>query len=261
MLMEKHADLSWASMYDFAERAADLKTGSADVAAVALWQLPYPLPESVQIVALLEDDYVLLSGDRRPHLRARFYADDVRCSYGKVWLVGMGPGDPELMTLKAEQVLRRADVIFYDSLIDSSVLARYSAQTVHVGKRKGNHTQRQDTINELLYAAARRGDIVVRLKGGDPLIFGRGGEEAEYLRRHLVPVEIIPGISAANAAAAAACVPLTKRGISRSNAGAECQFGRRTHRGHNRGRHGRACPRLAADGPGRRCGARTPHQR
>ena len=191
-------------------------SGAADICQVSLDDLPYPLPQSLQVVALLEGGQVLLSRARRPHLRVRFFADDLRRTYGKAWLVGMGPGDPELMTIKAEQVLRRADVIFHDSLIDRSVLDRYPAERMHVGKRKGNHTQQQHEINERLYHAAREGKTVVRLKGGDPFIFGRGGEEAEYLLRRLVPVEVVPGVSAANAAAANTNVPLTKRGISRA---------------------------------------------
>jgi uroporphyrin-III C-methyltransferase len=214
--MEKHADLRWAFTYDFSDAVAELAGGSADVAVVALSQLPYPLPEKVQVVALLGDDHVLLSRDRRPHLQACFYGEDLRRLYGKVWLIGMGPGDPELMTFKADHALRRANVIFYDSLIDPSVLGRYFAHKVHVGKRKGNHTQQQEAINELLAAAARKGNIIARLKGGDPFIFGRGGEEVEYLRRRLVAVEVVPGVSAANGAAASVSVPLTKRGVSRS---------------------------------------------
>ncbi|HYU46926.1 MAG TPA: uroporphyrinogen-III C-methyltransferase, partial [Terriglobales bacterium] len=187
------------------------------MATCAIGDLPYPLPEGVEVLALLPGEtHVLLGPARRPDLRARFFAKDVRWQYGKVWLVGMGPGAPELMTLKADQILRCADIIFYDSLMDHSALDRYSAQSIHVGKRKSCHTQQQHQINQLLYEAARAAKIVVRLKGGDPFIFGRGGEEAEYLLRRLIPVEVVPGISAAQAAAASMNVPLTKRGISRS---------------------------------------------
>lgn len=202
---------------DFDEIPALLQARESEVATCAIADLPYPLPEGVEVLALLPGEtQVLLGPARRPDLRARFFAKDVRWEYGKVWLVGMGPGDPELMTLKADQVLRRADIIFYDSLMDHSALDRYSAQRIHVGKRKSCHTQQQHQINQLLYEAARAGKIVVRLKGGDPFIFGRGGEEAEYLLRRLIPVEVVPGISAAHAAAASTNVPLTKRGISRS---------------------------------------------
>lgn len=135
---------------------------------------------------------------------------------GKVWLVGFGPGDPELMTFKADRILRQADIIYYDSLIDASVLDRYPGECVFVGKRKGNHSQQQAEINALLYQAASAGKMVVRLKGGDPCIFGRAGEEAEYLRQRNIPVEIVPGITAASAAAAACGLSLTMRGVSRS---------------------------------------------
>ncbi len=215
-LIEEHACLNWTPAGDVASSIGRLADDCADVAVIPLAQLPYPLPLGVEVVSLLEGEHVLLGRARRPHLRARFYNEDLRRDYGKVWLVGMGPGDPELMTLKADKVLRRADVIFYDSLIDASVLDHYQAEKVHVGKRKGKHTQQQESINKLLCAAARSGKLVVRLKGGDPFIFGRGGEEAEYLLRRLIPVEVVPGVSAANAAAAAANVPLTKRGRSRS---------------------------------------------
>lgn len=216
-VVQKHADLSFAVAYgSFAESAARLAGGSVEVAICHPPDVPYPIPGHLQVVALLDDDAVLISRSRRPDLRARFHAGDLRWARGKVWLVGMGPGDPELMTLKADLVLRRADIIFYDSLIDHSVLERYPAEHVHVGKRKGKHTRQQEEINALLYGAACAGRNVVRLKGGDPFIFGRGGEEAEYLRRRFVAVEVIPGVSAANAAAAAANAPLTKRGISRS---------------------------------------------
>jgi uroporphyrinogen III methyltransferase / synthase len=191
--------------------------GKPELANCAIGDLPYPLPEGIEVIALLSGEtQVLLGPRRRPDLRVRFNAEDMRWKYGKAWLVGMGPGDPELMTLKADSILRRADIIFYDSLMDRAVLDRYSAECIHVGKRKGHHIQQQHEINQSLYEAARAGRIVVRLKGGDPLIFGRGGEEAEYLLRRLIPVEIVPGISAAQAAAASTNASLTKRGISRS---------------------------------------------
>jgi uroporphyrin-III C-methyltransferase len=202
---------------DFSNTTALLQEGKTELATCAMSDLPYPLPEGVEVVALLPGEtQVLLGPTRRPDLRVRFHAEDMRWEYGKVWLVGMGPGDPELITLKADRVLRGADIIFYDSLINPSALAHYSAECIHVGKRKNCHTQQQYQINQLLFEAARAGKIVVRLKGGDPFIFGRGGEESEYLLRRLIPVEVVPGISAVQAAAASANVSLTKRGVSRS---------------------------------------------
>jgi uroporphyrin-III C-methyltransferase len=130
-----------------------------------------------------------------------------------VFLVGAGPGDPELLTLKALRVLRGADVVLHDDLVSAEILALVPA-TAHVrsvGKRHGAESLGQEAINELMIRYARQGLVVVRLKGGDPLIFGRAAEEIEALRRAGVDVEIIPGITAAAAAAASAGVALTDR--------------------------------------------------
>lgn len=133
-----------------------------------------------------------------------------------VYLVGAGPGDPELLTLKAWRLLRQADVVVHDRLVGEGVLAlvRPDAQLIDVGKRAGAHRFEQQEINALLVRLATPGRTVVRLKGGDPLIFGRGGEEAFYLLAHGIDVEIVPGITAAFAAAAALKVPLTHRGVA-----------------------------------------------
>ncbi|MFA6600568.1 MAG: uroporphyrinogen-III C-methyltransferase [Candidatus Omnitrophota bacterium] len=133
-----------------------------------------------------------------------------------VTLAGFGPGDPELLTLKAEKLLRRSDIIFYDDLIGAGFLRRYRAKKVYVGKRAGKPGLPQAAINELLYQAALRYRCVVRLKGGDPFVFGRGGEEMAFLEKRKIRVEIIPGVTAALAAAAAAKFPLTQRGLSSS---------------------------------------------
>ena len=133
---------------------------------------------------------------------------------GKVWLVGFGPGDPGLLTFKADRVLSQADVIFYDDLVDASVLRRYPAKSVYVGKRKGYHTEEQQDINEQLCTAAGKGLSVVRLKGGDPGIFGRGGEEIAFLKSRGIEVEIVPGVTSACAVAAALGIPLTQRNVS-----------------------------------------------
>jgi len=135
---------------------------------------------------------------------------------GKVYLVGAGPGDPDLLTLKALKVLKSADVVLHDALIGPEVLAYIprSAQVQNVGKRCGQNSTPQEEINRLLVNYARLGLEVVRLKGGDPLIFGRGGEEIEALRQAGIDFEIVPGITAAFAAAAAANMPLTHRKVS-----------------------------------------------
>jgi uroporphyrin-III C-methyltransferase len=137
---------------------------------------------------------------------------------GKVWLVGAGPGDPELMTRKAERLLQCADVILHDHLIGEGILALAppTAMRMHVGKRKGGPSYAQEHINRLLVALARRGVQVVRLKGGDPFIFGRGGEELVACRDAGVACEVVPGVSAAIAAAASAGAPLTHRGVAQS---------------------------------------------
>lgn len=139
-----------------------------------------------------------------------------RSSFGKVWLVGFGPGDPELLTIKGYKLIKTADIIFYDDLLNKEFLLKFPSEKVYVGKRKGNHSIEQAEINELLYEAAVSGKTVVRLKGGDPMLFAHGGEEIEYLERRHIEVEVVPGITAALAAAAFTHVPLTHRGIASS---------------------------------------------
>jgi uroporphyrin-III C-methyltransferase len=133
--------------------------------------------------------------------------------YGTVYLVGAGPGDPELLTLRAARLIEGAGLIVHDGLVDPEVLALAPphAELISVAKRRAHHTLPQDEINALLVREAREGRDVVRLKGGDPFVFGRGGEEAEACRAAGVPVEVVPGVSAALGAAAAAQVPLTHR--------------------------------------------------
>jgi uroporphyrin-III C-methyltransferase / precorrin-2 dehydrogenase / sirohydrochlorin ferrochelatase len=132
-----------------------------------------------------------------------------------VSLVGAGPGDPDLLTRKAVQRLAEADVVFYDALVDSAALdLAPHAQRVFVGKRAGRPAIRQETIHRLMIRAARRGQRVVRLKGGDPFVFGRGGEEALALSSAGVPFEVVPGISSAIAAAGLAHIPVTHRGVA-----------------------------------------------
>ena len=135
---------------------------------------------------------------------------------GAVWLVGFGPGDPDLLTVKGLKLLKSADIIFYDDLLNKDFLLRFKAEKIYVGKRKGKHSCEQDEINMLLYQAALAGKEVVRLKGGDPMLFAHGGEEIEFLRSRFIKVEVVPGVTAALAAAAFANIPLTHRGISSS---------------------------------------------
>ncbi|RAK52847.1 uroporphyrinogen-III C-methyltransferase [Phenylobacterium deserti] len=137
---------------------------------------------------------------------------------GAVWLVGAGPGDPELLTIKALKVLQAAEVVVHDGLVSDEILdlAPASARRISVAKRKSRHSYSQDEINRMLVAFALDGLKVVRLKGGDPFIFGRGGEELEACREARVECQVVPGVTAALAAGAGAGAPLTHRGSAQA---------------------------------------------
>lgn len=135
---------------------------------------------------------------------------------GEVILIGFGPGDPDLLTVKAMKVLQQADIIFYDALTNESFLQTLPAEKVYVGKRCGQHHEEQEQINALLLEAAQAGKRVVRLKGGDPMVFAHAGEEISFLERNGIKTRVIPGITTALALAAEAKVSLTYRGISSS---------------------------------------------
>lgn len=149
-------------------------------------------------------------------LKQAFASKSILDKQGSVSLVGFGPGDPDLLTIKAAKTIDAADIIFYDDLIDDSYLADKKAEKIYVGKRAGYHHKEQADINRLLLDAAREGKNVVRLKGGDPMIFAHGSEEIEYLESNLIKVNVIPGITTASALAASQKISLTHRDFSSS---------------------------------------------
>ena len=149
-------------------------------------------------------------------LKQAFASKSILDKQGSVSLVGFGPGDPDLLTIKAAKAIDAADIIFYDDLIDDSYLADKKAEKIYVGKRAGYHHKEQADINRLLLDAAREGKNVVRLKGGDPMIFAHGSEEIEYLESNLIQVNVIPGITTASALAASQKISLTHRDFSSS---------------------------------------------
>ncbi len=243
---DKHKEISLFTNTptDFFTRELDeaIVSGEGDIAIHSAKDLPYPLPAGLDVIALtdssdqtdclglseliteilpfkthaLQGQLAVVAKKENGLLKELFSSIDYRKKYGKVYIAGFGPGDPELLTIKAQKALQQADIIFYDSLLDDTYLENFKGKKIKAGKRKDLHMKEQDEINELLYRAAISGKKVVRIKGGDPMIFGRGGEEFCYLKQRLIDVEIIPGITSALAAAAIAGIPLTQRNISSS---------------------------------------------
>ncbi len=226
-LVNHEVELQWRFQRDqpaavSAGEVCGLLMQDADALLMRQSRVAYPFHEALEVLAVLEnpldaaDPLVLITLKSAAGDLAFLKLPDLRTRYGKVSIAGFGPGNPELMTIKTEKLLQTAHIIFYDDLLEASVLDQYLAEKVYVGKRKGQHSFRQEDINALLFQAAAKGKRVVRLKGGDPLVFGRGGEEYHYLKRRFVEAEIVPGITAASAAAASGIIPLTSRGISTS---------------------------------------------
>lgn len=164
----------------------------------------------------LQGNLAIVARSGSPELKTLFKEKDIRQKYGKVTLVGFGPGNPDLLTIGGDKALAAADIVFHDDLLDKHFLGKYTAEKVYVGKRKDRHSFEQKDINRLLLDAAKAGKSVVRLKGGDPMVFAHGGEEIEYLQSNFVEVDVIPGVSSGIAVSALTKVPLTHRGIASS---------------------------------------------
>lgn len=203
------------------ERVQQVKDGKYDAAIVASCALKR-LGMEDEIAEVLPfpthplQGFLAITAKKGSDLKQAFVSKSILDKQGSVSLVGFGPGDPDLLTIKAAKAIDAADIIFYDDLIDDSYLADKKAEKIYVGKRAGYHHKEQADINRLLLEAAREGKNVVRLKGGDPMIFAHGSEEIEYLESNLIKVNVIPGITTASALAASQKISLTHRDFSSS---------------------------------------------
>ena len=204
------------------ERVQQVKDGKYDAAIVATCALKRLGMEDEIAEVLpfpthpLQGFLAITAKKGSQDLKQAFASKSILDKQGTVSLVGFGPGDPDLLTIKAAKAIDAADIIFYDDLIDDSYLTDKKAEKIYVGKRAGYHHKEQAEINRLLLEAAREGKNVVRLKGGDPMIFAHGSEEIEYLESNLIKVNVIPGITTASALAASQKISLTHRDFSSS---------------------------------------------
>lgn len=204
------------------ERVQQVKDGKYDAAIVATCALKRLGMEDEIAEVLpfpthpLQGFLAITAKKESQALQQAFASKSILDKQGSVSLVGFGPGDPDLLTIKAAKAIDAADIIFYDDLIDDSYLADKKAEKIYVGKRAGYHHKEQAEINRLLLETAREGKNVVRLKGGDPMIFAHGSEEIEYLESNLIQVNVIPGITTASALAASQKISLTHRDFSSS---------------------------------------------
>jgi len=213
-------ELNVIELNEIVDAIKTLDSEKINAIVVSSDSLPFPRPFDLRIFCAFtseENKIIAVIGKKKEiEVRKIFFELDERRRWGKVWIAGFGPGNADLLTIKTDRLCGIADAIFYDDLIDSDFLKKYEAEKIYVGKRKGRRKTDQNEINAELFSAARSGKRVVRLKGGDPFIFGRGGEELEYLSKRCIAVEVVPGVSAINAAAAEFGIPLTQRYLSSS---------------------------------------------
>ncbi|MCG8582333.1 MAG: uroporphyrinogen-III C-methyltransferase [Bacteroidales bacterium] len=225
-VVPNHSELIWSYHKNQrqleTEQLMELLIKGVDLVLIPLNALRYPQTDNLRAIGVLEngsDKYnplLLLALNDLVSKSFKPFENDLRERYGSVDIAGFGPGNPDLLTIKTQRLISEADIIFYDDLLDDQYLKQYKAELIYVGKRKGKHSTRQEDINRLLFASALQGHKVLRLKGGDPLVFGRGAEEFQYLKNRYVNVTIVPGVTSALAAAAETAIPLTSRGTSTS---------------------------------------------